>query len=109
MTEKEFEQLKVGDKVWTISDWYSVDFKPYHMEVECLDFVGKTIIAKCEFGSGFCLAVSNCHLTKSEAWEARIKEREDWIKDKEEDLGKEKKILETFKAELAKAKEEEER
>ena len=112
MTEKEFENLKVGDKVWYRRP--SADFKT--TEVVCREVRQKSenrVLVDC--------LTHNCHcggtwrywhegsLTKSEEWEEELRGCEENAKYAEMDLVGYKKSLAHAKSELAKAKEEEER
>lgn len=110
MTEKEFEQLKVGDKVWYLTDlWSYTETKPYELLV-----VGKqngcSYITTSWLDGTHVMNFSwlKSYLTKAEALEASIERCEARIKDKEDDIAYEKKELDRYKVELAKAKEEEE-
>ena len=109
MTEKEFEQLKVGDKVWIATDWFNEKHDYYQavrLEVKDKEYGDENngSVVHCE---GFSLRRWECFLKKSEAWEALIKRCETHIKDKEDDIAYEKKAVEHYKAELAMAKREE--
>lgn len=105
MTEKEFENLKVGDKVWIITDWVSTigeGMKALQMEVAGKEEDKHNI--QC---IGCSLVSDHCYLTKAEAWEAEVKECEKAVKAEEEYLSKKQATLTALKSELAKAKEEE--
>jgi len=116
MTEKEFENLKVGDKVWYRRP--SADHKT--TEVVCREVRQKN--ARPIFGvqSVFvdCLQ-HDCHcdgvwknwyegsLTQSEEWQKEVEGYETRVKESKMDLVGYKKHLAHAKTELAKAKEEE--
>lgn len=105
MTEKEFENLKVGDKVWIITDWLGTigeGMKAHQKEVAGKDEDKHEI--QC---IGCSLVSGHCYLSKAEAWEAEVKEYENAVKAEEEYLAKKRQTLERYKSELAKAKEEE--
>lgn len=107
MTEKEFENLKVGDKVWIITDWLGTigeGMKAHQKEVAGKDEDKHDI--QC---IGCSLVSDHCYLSKAEAWEAEVKEYENAVKAEEEYLAKKRQTLERYKSELAKAKEEEEK
>lgn len=105
MTEQQFENLKVGDKVWIFLD------KPKKTFV---------IAKQKDIGSGFLsVQVDNggfhptyvaeyVFLTKSEAWEHQIKIKEELVGRLENQKAGEERLLDQYKTELAKAEEEEE-
>ena len=102
MTEKEFENLKVGDKVWVGVDWFSDNPKKDEItsfKVEGKEW-GEETIGSVVFCGGISIKRHRCFLTKTEAWEYKVKCYEDF-------LDNHRKALDRYKAELAKAKEEE--
>lgn len=112
MTEKEFEQLKVGDKVWIITDWFNGtygDYQATQLEVkgtECSEFGEDKLVI---YAKGRAFRYCDCYLTKSEAWQNEIETMEAIIKAEEDELNEKREKLDRYKAELAKAKEEERR
>lgn len=106
MTEKEFENLKVGDKVWIITDWLNksnegmkaveIAVSEKDDEAETIKFIGGA------FNRDFCF------LTKAEALEREIASFESSLEYREQDLKKDRQELVRYKAELAKARAEEE-
>ena len=103
MTEKEFENLKIGDEVWVGVDWFSDN--PKKDEITSFKVEGKEWGEEATGSVVFCGGVSikrhRCFLTKTEAWEYKVKCYEEF-------LVNHKKALARYKAELSKAKEEEE-
>lgn len=105
MTLKEFENLKVGDKVWLITDWFNKcneGMKAVELEVKGKDEDEQII----QF-LGVCFNAVSCSLTKSEAWEKAIKRFDEALKSQEQEVEKDRKALDRYKEELAKARAEE--
>ena len=106
MTDKEFNNLKPGDKVWIITDWLNKSnegMKAVQIEVSAKDNEAETIkFIGGAFNRDFCF------LTKAEAWEREIASFETHLEYREEGLKRDRQELERYKSELAKAKEEEE-
>lgn len=109
MTEKEFEHLKVGDKVWSVTNIWIEGKALYEMRVvgkrSDLGYIETSWLDGSHKTNFFRL---DCHTSKAKALEAVIACCEAHIKDKENDIAYEKKEVDRYKAELAKAKEEEE-
>lgn len=105
MTEKEFEQLKVGDKVWIFLS------KPKETFVIAKQKdIGSGILSVKVYNGGFqpTYCAEYVFLTKSEALEAEIKHEEKIVENNERGIAKAKERIDRYKEELAKAKEEEE-
>lgn len=115
MTEKEFENLKVGDKVFCIANWWdgTEEHKAYELEVKGKEESKGIVNTYCERGkekcscAGHCLSRYSVFLTKTEAWEDCIKSKEEAIERLENQKAGEQRMLDRYRAGLAKAKEEE--
>lgn len=102
MKEKEFKNLKAGDKVWYVCNW--LDKECDDEQANELEVVGKDKrygFVKTNMGE-FCL--SGVYLTKAEAWEAEVEIMENAIKEGKKDLEEKRQRLDRYKTELAKAR-----
>lgn len=110
MTEKEFEQLEIGDRVWSVTNIWPEGKGLYEMKVVGkridLRYIETSWLDGSHKTNFFRL---DCQTSKAKALEAVIARCEAHIKDKENDIACEKKEVDRYKAELAKAKEEEDK
>lgn len=110
MTEKEFEQLKAGDKVWIVTDWFNETYGDYQatqlnvIGTESSEFGEDNLVI---YAKGRAFRYCDCYLTKSEAWQNEIETMEAIIKAEEKELNEKREKLDRYKSELAKAREEE--
>lgn len=100
MTEKEFEQLKAGDKVWIYHGFLSEAVVVSKQE-NCVEFKADSLLPT-KFDYKF------VGITKSQALEGEIELQEKYVKLAETELGQRQATLSALKDELAKAKKEEE-
>jgi hypothetical protein len=101
MTEKEFENLKVGDKVW-IYHGFLCEAVVVSKQADCVEFKADSL-APTKFNYKY------VGITKSQALEGEIELQEKYVDVAEIELGQKQATLSALKSELAKAKEEEER
>ena len=117
MTEREFENLKVGDKVWIMMQVNHDGYRNYSDAEEkevgaktTADNVTYNMIEIKEGGRlGACFFADRCFLTKKEALENEIKREERGIENNEKGIKRAKERLEHYKEELKKAEEEEDK
>ena len=119
MNDREFKNLKPGDRVFYVTNWWdgTEEYKAYELEVKGKKTEKdgqKIVLTYCESGDKNCrcgghnLDAGGVGLTKAEAWKAEIELVEERIKNKQDEICEEKELLYHHKIELAKAKEEEE-
>ena len=99
MTEKEFENLKVGDKVW-IYHGFLCEAVVVSKQADCVEFKADSL-APTKFNYKY------VGITKSQALEGEIELQEKYVDVAEIELGQKQATLSALKTELAKAKEEE--
>jgi hypothetical protein len=99
MTEKEFEQLKAGDKVWIYHGFLS-EAVVISKQENCVEFKADSLLPT-KFNHKF------VGITKSQAIEGEIELQEKYVELAKTELGQRKATLSALKDELAKVKEEE--
>ena len=118
MKDREFENLKPGDRVFYVTNWWdgTEEYKAYELEVKGKKTEKdgqKIVLTYCESGDKNCrcgghnLDAGGVGLTKAEAWKAEIELVEGRIKRKEAEIAEDRECLDRYKAELAKARAEE--
>lgn len=109
MTEKEFESLKVGDKVWIMvqanhngyNNFYDAEEKEVGAKQEAKNATYNIVQVREGGRLGACFFAGSCFLTKAEALETEIKREEKAIENNERGIARAKERLEHCKSELA--------